>query len=123
MPLRSKRPAFCGRHSNFKNYPYIEKGDFAAAGAAGRPRQPAPSRRRTKRGLLPVKLPISLGVVLLSRLQRLLLRFGRALLGFLLQLGVFLRQFLLLPGVFRGFALIFRHAHLLSMQWHRARTS
>ena len=70
-----------------------------------------------------MKLPVSLRVGLLRRLQRLLLRLIRSLLGFPLQPGVFVHQFLLFPGLFRGLALIFRHAHLLSVQWGRVRSS
>ena len=69
-----------------------------------------------------MKLAVRLGVGLLCRLQRLLLRLGGSLLDFPLLLGVFLRQFLLFPGLFRGIALILRRAHLLGEQRARARS-
>jgi len=74
-------------------------------------------------GLLLTELLVGLGVGLLRRLQRLFLRLGRSLQDFPLLLGVFLRQFLLFPGLFCGIALILHHAHLLSVQRHRARSS
>jgi hypothetical protein len=70
-----------------------------------------------------VQLAVGFGVGFLCRPQLLLLHFSCAFLGFLLQPGVSLHQFLLFPGVFRGFALIFRHTHLLSVHRERVRSA